>query len=636
MSILKELPPDEALNCGRASALIPMLLVLLLAFARGLNGLNADVIWADELSSLALMGAFDPPYSPMQIMEIISMRARDHVPLYYFVGAAFAHLAGWSQFAMRYLSLLAGVAMVAALFGYARDAVDKRTALIAAFLIGNNAFVLIYFQEIRGYTLLMFFVILHSWLYQRLKHCRYHYFALLILFILSASAMLYTHVLGLVMLAALGASHILVEGRTIRTKAVLSGWSLALMLFLPYLWTMLSGAITWGETERAVSATRLVEPLVSLLTNGLGVLLIPVALRLVFQLRATGHSAVFKLLILTAILGAGLMLSSWMFDLITVSRMRYFILLWFPCMILFALGLTTLTNSRTIIFAILTIWAVAGFQFGRSEYILEYAGIAELAKAYPPLQFYTSNLQEKVDSDDFVVGFTGSLSVNSDIEFYDWSVSDYYLDAQLGIDGVFLHSNLKRYRLTEDTRNVLEAHPHILLAHDPSDVPLNYARILAVVQEVLAPCDLLVDEPTLSIRKYAHPVMGCDQESASIQYDNGVRLIDRATKLEPQAQRIQVLTWWEVPHEEMLDQYNISLQIITSDGQNVRQIDRHLYNNIVPWNVIELSTADLSAGDYRLMLILYHRDTGGKVDGVDEINGESAGILPILSFSIDM
>ena len=114
-----------------------------------------------------------------------------------------------------------------------------------------------------------------------------------------------------------------------------------------------------------------------------------------------------------------------------------------------------------------------------------------------------------------------------------------------------------------------------------------------------------------------------------------MRLIDRATKLDPQAQRIQVLTWWDVPDEEMLDQYNISLQIITSDGQNVRQIDRHLYNNIVPWSVIELSTADLSAGDYRLMLILYHRDTGGKVNGVDEIYGESAGILPILSFSID-
>ena len=93
MSELKEILPIDLLARKRGAALLLMMLILLLAFAFGLLGLNADVIWADELSSLAHMGAFDPPHTPMQVLESISSRARDHVPLYFVLGAAWSHLA---------------------------------------------------------------------------------------------------------------------------------------------------------------------------------------------------------------------------------------------------------------------------------------------------------------------------------------------------------------------------------------------------------------------------------------------------------------------------------------------------------------------------------------------------------------
>jgi len=635
MPNLSEMPPGGSLDRARVSALFLMALVLLLAYSFGLFGLNADVIWADELSSLAHMGAFDSHHTPMQVLESISLRARDHVPLYFLLGAGWSHLAGWSQFSMRYPSLLAGIAMIAALYGYVRVTVDKRTALIAAFLMANNAFVLIYFHEIRGYTLLLLLAVIHSWLYWRLNRGARHSRLLLALFVVSGSAMLYTHVFGLVMLVALGATHILVDRRSSQSNLVLSGWIAGLALFVPHLWTMLSGAVTWGATERAVLATQLAEPLVALLTNGLGVLFIPLALNLAYRHWGERHPEITKLLLLTAILGAAFVLVSWMFDLITLSRMRYFLLLWFPFMILFAYSITLLSRSTLFTVVFVVIWALAGISLGRSGQILQYAGFSALSGEYPSLQYFTSSLKDKVSPGDFLVGFSESLSLNEKREGYDWSISDYYLDAQLGIDGLFLHANLKRYRLSEDTRAILAAHPHILLAHDPSDIPLNYANTLAMVQEVLAPCEELVDEPALSIRKYAHPVLGCDRERTSIHYENGLRLLDRATEFDINGQRIEALTWWEVPDDEMLNQYNISLQIISSDWQNVRQIDRHLYDGLVPWSVIELSTADLPPDDYRLVLILYNRENGSKVQGVDEISGESAGILPILRFSID-
>ena len=397
---------------------------------------------------------------------------------------------------------------------------------------------------------------------------------------------------------------------------------------------MLSAALTWGESERAISATHLSGPLITLLANGLGVLLIPLTLNLAYQLRRRNHPLISRLMLLSTLLGAILVLLSWMFDLIALNRMRYFLVLWIPCMILISYSLTVLTRSISMIVILTVIWAVAGYHFGRSGLILEYATLSYIQTwEYPPLQDYVYLLQGKVRPSDFVVGFSESLTLNENRSNFDWSISDYYFDAQLGIDGVFLHTNLRRYRLQQDVRSILETRPHILLAHDRSNVPLNYAKTLETVKEDFLSCDLIVDDPTLLIRRYAHPVMGCNHEAAPIEYENGIKVVDRAVQFDEDTERINVLTWWDVPDEAMLEEYNISLQIIASEGQNVRQIDRHLYDNIVPWSVIELSTADLPADDYALVLILYSRNSGSKIIGVDQSTDEIGAVLPLFGFS---
>ncbi len=174
----------------------------------------------------------------------------------------------------------------------------------------------------------------------------------------------------------------------------------------------------------------------------------------------------------------------------------------------------------------------------------------------------------------------------------------------------------------------------MLLAHDTSDVPPNYARALEIIQGDYRPCATLVDKPDLLIQRYVHSVMDCGHKSAPIAYENGVRVIDRAARYVPESNLVQILTGWEVKDEQLLYEYNVSLQIITPDWQNVRQEDRHLYE-MPPWDVIELSTEGLLPGDYRLMMIVYHRDSGEKVSGTDPTTGETAKILPILSFTIE-
>ena len=314
--------------------------------------------------------------------------------------------------------------------------------------------------------------------------------------------------------------------------------------------------------------------------------------------------------------------------------MRYFLLLWIPFTVLLAFALQAFTRVRLLAVLFVLMWGTSGYAFLRSSEILEFAGIVTKARSYPPMQEYVYHLSDKTSIRDFLVGFSESLGIKDASRTYAVSVSDYYLRSQLGIDGTFLHRHLKRYRLESDVRDILKAHPHILLAHDPSDVPLNYAQTVDIIRDKYVVCDALVDEPDLLIRKYTHPLMDCDHEPTPIDYENGMQIVDYVARYEASVERVQTLTWWDVPDARMIDDYNISLQLITKDWRNVRQLDRHLYDNLLPWSVIEFSTVELPAGEYRLMLVLYHRDTGETIAGFDSFGSESSDIIPLLTIEI--
>ena len=62
---------------------------------------------------------------------------------------------------------------------------------------------------------------------------------------------------------------------------------------------------------------------------------------------------------------------------------------------------------------------------------------------------------------------------------------------------------------------------------------------------------------------------------------------------------LRALLWWRLPADSMLDDFNISLQLLTPEGANVRQVDHYLDTQLVPWGVRELSTADLPPATMR-------------------------------------
>ena len=617
------------------NGLMLMTLVLLLAFALGANGLNADVIWVDELYSVSNMGIFRSSiYSLPQIVVSLRQYSLAHVPLYFFLAGLWGQIAGWSQFSLRLMSCFFGVLAVAWLYRFAFDAVNRRTALVAALLMSTTTFVIFYFHEIRMYTMLIWLSIVHSWLYWRLAHRFRATRPTWFLFVVTASMLFYTHNFSTILFAGLGIHHLIFVNRTRRWWRLIAGWALGALFFLPYaLFAVAELRFYQGYTTTSLTTLEVVELFASLLVNGFIWLWLPSLLTIGYALWRQREPVIPRLMIVALFMVAAILMINQQFNIITIRRLRYFLIVWWIIVILFAFGITAMPYWRITTGVFLLLWCTAGYQFDRTGEAIEYAGLMARVQHYPPFHEYVFHLLGKISSQDYLIGFSEEPQVNRVPSNRPNSIRDYYLNAQLGIDGVFLHTHNKQYRLARDVRDILGEHPHVLLAHDPSDVPANYIKALEIIQEYYIPCAVLVCEPDLRIQRYVHPVMDCDHQPVPIEYDNGIRAVDRFARYVPGSEAVQILTGWEVADEGLLDEYNVSLQIITADWQNVRQEDRHLYE-LPPWDVIELSTEGLPPGDYRLMMILYRRDTGEKVSGLDLTSGETGNLLPLLAFTI--
>jgi|GEM_PF-543907 len=631
--------PPKYIDIRYRTALIAMVIVLLMTFAFGANGLNTDVIWTDELTSLGHIGAFDPPYSPAQILDSIAEKSSQHMPLYFMLSALWANVAGWSQLAMRMISVFAGVLLVVWVYRFGADLANRRTGLVSATLIGSSAFVVVYFHEIRMYGLFMLFAVIHTWLYWRLTHRQKQSRIIWISFILTTSALFYTHIFATVLFAGLGIYHLLLVSKSRHWLIIIVGWGIGALLFTPYIPTIIKGfTLATNKVSTfttALSTPELIETFLYLTSNGLTILWIPLMIALIYALWRTRHSAVMRFTVITILMFVTLVLINYRFGLVPLRRARYLLLMWFPLMILFGFAITSLPRWRVIALSFLVVWFGAGWTLYRSDTFADHIGTIDAVQYYPPMQEYVFALDGKTRPHDFVVGFTDADFVNN-IGKHGVSTADYYMEAQLGIDGVFIRGDLQNIeRLENDIQEKLDDYPAILLTYQPDDPPDNLELALEVIQRTYMLCNVIIDQPTLFVQHYVLPELTCERDYEPIEYDNGITIVDKFIEYDEVENTVRVITGWQVDDNSLLDEYNVSIQIVTPDWQNVGQTDRHLYDDILKWYRADLATADLPAGDYRVMVIVYHSETGEKVTATDLTTRETGEILPLAIFTIE-
>lgn len=140
----------------RPSALLPLLLILLLAFALRCYRLDAQSFWNDEGNSARI--------AERPIALILEGAAADiHPPGYYLLLHAWRALAGHSEFALRYLSVMAGILAVAFTGSLGRRLFGATVGWGAALGAALAPLAVYYAQEARMYAWLQALSVAATW-----------------------------------------------------------------------------------------------------------------------------------------------------------------------------------------------------------------------------------------------------------------------------------------------------------------------------------------------------------------------------------------------------------------------------------------------------------------------------------------
>ena len=127
---------------------LPMAAALLLAFALRLFLLPAQSLRGDEAYGVIAAG------QGWAGLANVLATSDPHPPLYYVLLSLWLPLAGYSEFALRFLSVLPSVLLVTVVYALGRQLFDRRIALIGALLAAINPFYVWHAQDARMYSLL--------------------------------------------------------------------------------------------------------------------------------------------------------------------------------------------------------------------------------------------------------------------------------------------------------------------------------------------------------------------------------------------------------------------------------------------------------------------------------------------------
>ena len=122
------------------------LIIVIGGFALRLYRLGAQSLWYDETVSAYL--------ASQSIPRLVAHTAGDiHPPGYYVFLHLWLRLAGDSEFALAFFSLVFGVLLIALSFALARRLLGQTAALWSALLVATSPYNVWYSQEVRMYTL---------------------------------------------------------------------------------------------------------------------------------------------------------------------------------------------------------------------------------------------------------------------------------------------------------------------------------------------------------------------------------------------------------------------------------------------------------------------------------------------------
>lgn len=159
---------------------ILFIIIIVLASSLRLVGITHESLWQDELNTL----------QRTRLGIKYSFNVDIHPPLYYVMINFWSLFFGFSDFSLRFPSVIFGVLSVIVTFMLARELFNQKIALLSSYLVAISEFVIFYSNEAKQYTMLLFLATLSTYYFVKfLKSKRTNIF----LYILVSVLAIYTH-----------------------------------------------------------------------------------------------------------------------------------------------------------------------------------------------------------------------------------------------------------------------------------------------------------------------------------------------------------------------------------------------------------------------------------------------------------
>ena len=352
------------------------LLPLLLAAALVVPLLDVDAFNGDEPASLLAAGILRS--GPWSLADVWDNTAPRHPPGWVVLLSVWGLFVGWSEFAIRALSLFIGLLTLAWVYRAGSDLFAPAAGLVAALLLSASVFHLAYMVRAELYAPVALCAVICVWYYWRVAlHSQQPGNGVQAGLLLGSIGLLYSHYLGALLLPILGLFHLLFVPKNRRWWRPVFLFGLALLIAAMQI-PLVTRGLAYTEVEelgrRVLTAPALLSRFIRFLTNGLVVPsppfseLLLLALPLVLVIitirrlwRGKGLSAFWLLVFTFAALLSLMILINEVARVIVDNRIRYLMPLWPLAALMAGAGLWRLARRfPQVVSGLLVLWLILG------------------------------------------------------------------------------------------------------------------------------------------------------------------------------------------------------------------------------------------------------------------------------------
>jgi hypothetical protein len=598
--------------------LIPLLLLFSVI---SVPRLDWDGLWYDEIFSV--MNARGAHYGPPSLESIWTQVSQvdPHQALGYpYLLAAWGLALGWSEFALRAFSYFSAVLAIALTYQLGKRLASAESGVVAAMILLVSTYFINYSHELRSFTFVALaaaslLVSYHALLQAKEKLSP----AMQALFVLSGTALLWSHYYTGILLAALGLYHLIFVKKDKRWLQIAALALLIGLLFLPEVPSFMQGYANYKPTDLELvplSAWGVVSTIVYFIGNNFAFLtILSFVFAIFYILLEASH---LRMLIFISIFALAILLISNQFlKILEPSRMRYAIFLWPLLAVWLGVGLNYLskfiaslrpaTKTGKLLRVILPfVWLANGVEANyRPDFNASIVG-----DEVPRLQLVSNALDELASSSDFLVFYNGTDTQAFPMQ----DVLKHYLTGFLN-NWAFSSSVFNE---TDETTR-LWALGHIEDAQRiwygvNRKLPINgfHEQFVALIEEDFILCGTYVDSVDLSLDLYARSETFCPTNQQITQFGSDFTLKHYEQSLDEG--QLQLNFEWKLSPTTPADTYSLGVYIMPQgETELLTQGDSGFPNERNVLMTLDVDVSSLPAGQYDIWIAVYHWETGERL-----------------------